>query len=90
MQSVEVEIFGRRFRLKSDNPERTTRVADEINRQIEELNSTFDNLDFTKLLLLICLQQQEQVVLLEEKNNTLSTDIERLNGMISMILTDTP
>ena len=65
MQSVEVEIFGRRFRLKSDNPERTTRVADEINRQIEELNSTFDNLDFTKLLLLICLQQQEQVVLLE-------------------------
>lgn len=90
MQSVEVEIFGRRFRLKSDNPVRTAQVADEINRQIEELNSTFDNLDFTKLLLLICLQQQEQILALDEKNITLSNDIDRLNTMISMIIADNP
>ncbi|PKN72077.1 MAG: cell division protein ZapA [Candidatus Cloacimonetes bacterium HGW-Cloacimonetes-3] len=86
MQSVEVEIFGRRFRLRSDDPLRTKRVADEINRQIGELTENYDNLDFTKLLLLICLQQQEQVLLLSDKNIELSSDLERMNQMISMII----
>ena len=62
MKSVEVEIFGRRFRLRSDNPERTKHIAEEIDRQIEDLSKLYDNLDFTKLLLLICLQQQEEVL----------------------------
>lgn len=88
MQSVEVDIFGRRFRLKSDNPDRTRRVADEINAQISELNSTFDDLDFTKLLLLICLQQEERIVALGEENKSLSTELDRMNSMISMIITD--
>jgi len=86
MQSVEVEIFGRRFRLRSDDPARTKKIADEINRQIGELTENYDGLDFTKLLLLICLQQQEQVFVLNEKNVELSSDLERLNQMISMII----
>ncbi len=86
MQSVEIEIYGRRFRLRSDDPLRTKRVADEINRQIGELNENYENLDFTKLLLLICLQQQEQVLILGDKNNELSADLERMNQMISMII----
>lgn len=86
MQSVEVEIFGRRFRLRSDNPERTQQIVSEINRQIAELSDQFDNLDFTKLLLLICLQQQEQVLVLGEENTNLGSELDRLNQMISKIL----
>ena len=86
MQSVEVEIFGRRFRLRSDNPARTKKIADEINRQIEELNESYENLDFTKLLLLICLQQQEQVFTFGEKNGELRSELDRLNQMISKII----
>jgi len=85
MQSVEVEIFGRRFRLRSDNEERTRKVADEINRQITELSDHYDNLDFTRLLLLICLQQQEQNLVLGDKNDELGSELERLNQMISKI-----
>jgi cell division protein ZapA (FtsZ GTPase activity inhibitor) len=86
MQSVEVEIFGRRFRLRSDDPQRTRTIAEEINRQIIEISQNYEGLDFTKLLLLICLQQQEQVLILNEKNTGLSSDLERLNQMISMII----
>jgi len=86
MQSVEVEIFGRRFRLRSDNEERTRKVADEINRQITELSEHYDNLDFTRLLLLICLQQQEQNLVLGDKNTELGSELERLNQMISKII----
>lgn len=86
MQAVEVEIFGRRFRLRSDDPERTTKVAEALNEQIAELSKQYDNLDFTKLLLLICLQQQEQVLVLEDKNTELGSELERLNQMISKII----
>lgn len=86
MQAVEVEIFGRRFRLRSDDPERTTKVAEALNEQIAELSKQYDNLDFTKLLLLICLQQQEQVQVLEDKNTELGSELERLNQMISKII----
>lgn len=86
MQAVEVEIFGRRFRLRSDDPERTLLVAEKINRQIGELSEQYDNLDFTKLLLLICLQQQEQILGLEDKTFELSSELDRLNTMISKII----
>ncbi|HPB18528.1 MAG TPA: cell division protein ZapA [Candidatus Cloacimonas sp.] len=85
MESVEVEIFGRRFRLRSDDPERTKRVADEINNQIDALSKHYDNLDFTKLLLLICLQQQEEVLTLGDKNRALNSELERLNQMFTKI-----
>ncbi|HNV92846.1 MAG TPA: cell division protein ZapA [Candidatus Cloacimonas sp.] len=85
MKSVEVEIFGRRFRLRSDNPERTKHIAEEIDRQIEDLSKLYDNLDFTKLLLLICLQQQEEVLTLGDKNQSLMSELERLNQMLSKI-----
>ncbi len=85
MESVEVEIFGRRFRLRSDDPDRTKRVADEINNQIDALSKHYDNLDFTKLLLLICLQQQEEVLTLGDKNRALNSELERLNQMFTKI-----
>ncbi len=82
---MEVEIFGRRFRLRSDDPERTKRVADEINNQIDALSKQYDNLDFTKLLLLICMQQQEEVLTLGDKNRALNSELERLNQMFTKI-----
>jgi len=88
MQSVEVDIFGRKYRLRSDNPELTLSIASEINEQIEDLRAKYENLDFTKLLLLISLQQQELIHSLKHKNGELSTDLERLNQMISRIVGD--
>jgi len=86
MNSIEVEIFGRIFRLRSQDPALTMQIATELNRQINELKEKYDNLDFTKLLLLIALQQQEQVQQLQVRNKELSTDLERMNQMISKII----
>ncbi len=88
MNSVEVEIFGRKFRLRSDNPQMTMDIAEAINLQIDELRTKYESLDFTKLLLLISLQQQEAIQQLSVQNKELSTDLERLNNMISKIIGD--
>lgn len=88
MQSVEVEIFGRKFRLRTDDVERTQLIVAEINAQLSDLQILYESLDFTKLLLLLALQQQEQVLDLQSKNNILSSDLERLNLMIGKIIGD--
>ncbi|HNX37397.1 MAG TPA: cell division protein ZapA [Candidatus Cloacimonadota bacterium] len=86
MNSIEVEIYGRIFRLRSQDPALTMQIAADINKQINELKEKYDNLDFTKLLLLVSLQQQEQVQLLQIRNKELSTDLDRMNQMISKII----
>lgn len=88
MNSVEVEIFGRKFRLRSDNPQLTYEIVGSINEQIEDLKTKYEHLDFSKLLLLITLQQQETIHNLKQTNKGLSADLERLNHMISKIIGD--
>ncbi|HNQ43313.1 MAG TPA: cell division protein ZapA [Candidatus Cloacimonadota bacterium] len=86
MQSVEVEIFGRLFRLRSDNPTVTKQLAAEISAQLTELNELYENLDFSRLLLLNSLQQQETMSRLTEENHQLKAELERFNQMIEKII----
>lgn len=86
MKMVEVEIFGRRFRLRSDNTEATQAIADSINAQLAELHELYENLDFTKLLLLLTLKQQENVSSLENRNSELVKELERVNQMVGKII----
>lgn len=88
MQSIEVDIFGRKFRLRTDDPLRLEKVASEINTQLDELQQNFDSLDFTRLLLLLALQLQEKVDYLESQTIEQGTDLENLNSMIGKIIGD--
>jgi cell division protein ZapA (FtsZ GTPase activity inhibitor) len=86
MISVEVEIFGRRFRLRSDDPQATLDIAGAIDSQLNELREMYETLDFTKLLLLLSLQQQEKIAALYVRNKELSTDLDRMNQMVEKII----
>lgn len=86
MKMVEVEIFGRRFRLRSDDTEATQAIADSINAQLAELHELYENLDFTKLLLLLSLKQQESVSSLETRNSELIKELDRVNQMVGKII----
>lgn len=89
MHSLEVDIFGRKFRLRTDDVSRTQAVVNEINLRLQELQSIYENLDFTKLLLLLVLQQQEKILDLKNQNQKLSEDLERMNLMIGKIIGET-
>lgn len=86
MQSVEVEIFGRLFRLRSDDPTRTKKVADDLSRQITELYENYENLDFSRLLLLACFKQQEHLQQILDENSQLKTELDRMNLMIEKFI----
>ena len=86
MQSVEVEIFGRRFRMRSDNPTRTKEIAEDLSEQLHKLHEGNENLDFSRLLLLICFRQQEELKLILEDNQKIRNELERMNQMIEKIV----
>jgi len=86
MKSVEVEIFGRRFRLRSDDPEETQAIADVINLELNQMRDLYENLDFTKLLLLLSLKKQDEINSLHHRTHELEKELERLNQMVEKIV----
>ena len=88
MQSVEVEILGRKHRLRTDDPEQTKAVAKAIDSRLNDLQARYELLDYSRLLLLAVLQMQNDIFELDKKNQNLNKDLEKLNQMIGKIISD--
>ncbi len=88
MKSVEVQICGRKYRLRCEDPLEMQAIADDINAQLDDIKGQTDCIDFHKLLLLLALQQQERMRSLQKANTELKNDIERMNQMISKFIGD--
>jgi cell division protein ZapA (FtsZ GTPase activity inhibitor) len=88
LKSVEVEIYGRKFKLRGDDPDKITRIAKALNQQLEELNDKYDIIDQYKLLILNSLIISEQLIDLQDLNVSLKEEIDRLNKLISTFISD--
>ncbi|MCB5262614.1 MAG: cell division protein ZapA [Candidatus Cloacimonetes bacterium] len=86
MKSVEVEIFGRQFRLRSDNPTRTLKIAQTLSQELTELYESYENLDFARLLLLACFQREDKLQTALEENQELKAELSRVNQMLESIV----
>jgi cell division protein ZapA (FtsZ GTPase activity inhibitor) len=86
MKSVEVVIFGRRFRLRSDDPTHTHKIAEDLSRQLTELSETYDQLDFSRLLLLACFQREDALQAAVLENEELKEELHRMNQMLENIV----
>ncbi|MCB5246179.1 MAG: cell division protein ZapA [Candidatus Cloacimonadaceae bacterium] len=88
MKPIEVEILGRKYRLRSDNPEQTQNIAYIINEELNRLQELYENLDFTKLILLLALRKQDEIISLQKQNQELEKNLERVNQMVEKIVGD--
>jgi cell division protein ZapA (FtsZ GTPase activity inhibitor) len=88
MSSVEVEIYGRKYKLKGEDTGKLRLIAEKLNQQLIEMGEQYDLLDFHKLLLLCGLQLQEKVIELGKSNQELKDELERMNQMISAFIHD--
>ncbi|MBP7205904.1 MAG: cell division protein ZapA [Candidatus Cloacimonetes bacterium] len=86
MKSVEVEIFGRRFKLRTDNQKEIQAVAGAIDAELNQLREQYENLDFPKLLLLLLLKKQDEISSLNKRSTDLEKELERLNQMVGNIV----
>lgn len=89
MNSIEVEIFGRKYKLKGEDTQKLRLIAEKLNAHLLELGEQYELLEFNKLLLLCSLQLQEKVIDLGKANQELKDELERMNAMISAFIQDT-
>ncbi len=85
MKSVEVVIFGRRFRLRSDDPTHTQKIAKDLSDQLTELYENYEQLDFSRLLLLACFQREDKLQAIAEENAELKAELNRVHQMLESI-----
>ena len=88
MSSIEVEIYGRKYKLKGEDTHKLRLIAEKLNAQLLELGEQYELLEFNKLLLLCSLQLQEKIIELSKSNQELKEELERMNQMISAFIHD--
>jgi len=88
MKTVEFEILGKKYYLKSSDPELTQKRAQELNLQLEELNEKFNTVDQNKLFVLYMLMLLEKYSDELQKSEKLEADLKQLEVILNNISVD--
>ena len=79
MESVEIEIFGKRYRMKGNDPQKIKQYAAYLNKRLDEINSKFDIIDQKKMFVLTSLVIVEELFDLKDEHMDLKKKIKELN-----------
>ncbi|MCB5223950.1 MAG: cell division protein ZapA [Candidatus Cloacimonadaceae bacterium] len=88
MKSVDIEIFGRKFHLRTDKPKELQDFAKAIDEELRQLSELYENLDFPKLLLLLLLKKHSELKSLQNNSASSEKELERLNQMVGTLVED--
>ena len=83
MKSIEIELLGRKYFFRSDNPEKLQETARYLESQLEELNSRFNTVDQNKLFVLYALMITEKYLSTSENNKELNKEFEQITNMLN-------
>lgn len=83
MKTVEIEVLGRKYFLKSDSPSELLKNAEYLDKQLEELNKKFNTVDQNKLFVLYCLLLIDENAKLIEENKKNNSEIIRIKELLS-------
>ncbi len=90
MQPIDIELFGRKLRIRGDNPAKVQEYADFLNAQLEELQSKVEFTDHTNLILFAALIITEKYFQERDMNSALAEEMNRLNDMIKAFVSEDP
>ncbi len=88
MKSVEIELLGRKYFFKSDNPEDLKNTAKYLDQQLLELNERFNTVDQMKLFAMYSLMITEKYFTEKENNKKLNSEIEQINKLLSGVISE--
>jgi len=88
MKSVEIELLGRKYFFKSDNPEDLQNTAKYLDQQLLELNERFNTVDQMKLFAMYSLMITEKYFTEKENNKKLNSEIEQINKLLSGVISE--
>ncbi len=88
MRSIEVEILGKKYYLKSDNPDKLKDHVNYLVSQLEELNKKYNTIDQNKLFVLYSLTMTEMYFNEIEKNKRYENEKEQIDSLLNQITLD--
>ena len=88
MKSVEIELLGRKYFFKSDNPEELKKTANYLDQQLLELNERFNTVDQVKLFAMYSLMITEKYFTEKENNKKLNSEIEQINKLLNGVISE--
>ncbi|MDO9576471.1 MAG: cell division protein ZapA [Candidatus Cloacimonadales bacterium] len=83
MKPVEIQLLGKKYYFRSDNPEGLLETAKYLEEQLEELNKRFNTVDQSKLFAMYSLMITEKFFTEKENNKKLNNEIEQINKLLS-------
>lgn len=85
MKPVEIQLLGKKYFFKSDDPEGLQKTAKYLEEQLQELNSRFNTVDQMKLFALYSLMITEKFFTEKENNKKLNSEIEQINKLLGSL-----
>ena len=82
MKSIEVEILGKKYYFKTDNPVKLREHTEYLDSQLEELYEKFNTIDQNKLYVLYSLILTEKYLAEVEKNKILSQSSKKIDNLL--------
>ena len=82
MQTVEVELLGKKYYFKSDDPAELIARVKMLEKELEELNSRYNTVDQTKLFVLYSLKLLDQYLSEKDKNEKLKLEYEKIEEVM--------
>ncbi|MCD6177001.1 MAG: cell division protein ZapA [Candidatus Cloacimonetes bacterium] len=85
MKSIEIEILGRTYYFRSDDPEKIKETAEYVEKELEKLNERFNTVDQNKLLVLYAISITEKYLSEIDDYKNLSKKFEQINDLFDNI-----
>ncbi|MCD4828631.1 MAG: cell division protein ZapA [Candidatus Cloacimonetes bacterium] len=82
MAPVDIEIFGRQYRLRGDDPETIRQYADYLNAELDKLSERMEFTDSVRVLSLGAMVVTEQLFAERAKHAELVKEIDRLRNLM--------
>ena len=87
MKSVEIEILGKRYYLKTDEPETLLELAKILESQLKELDEKYKTAEQHKLFVLNSLRILKQLSETAERNRRLEKQLEQIDTLLEQDIT---
>ncbi|MDP8231254.1 MAG: cell division protein ZapA [Candidatus Zophobacter franzmannii] len=85
MESISVEIFGRRYQMKTDSVEKTEQLQHYINSELSKIASRYGELDRDMILVLFSMMLSEEYLTISKELESVRSELSVLNTAGSLL-----
>lgn len=88
MKSIEIEIVGKKYRFRTDNPGQIKESAAHLNSLLDDITSKYGIIDSKDSLVLAAMDLADKLFQITEESRKLRQEMDELHSKISSFFVD--